>query len=180
MDNKTIKSFVEMIRKSSIARSLIPMEFISGLPILSIRKGEICITIPYYRAKIQPEDKTLIYPLEYSITALWSNGTIVDYKNFNFVPAMKKLDFSRPTGTFRHEEVKKLNKQQYMELKNELFSCYDEYLTCIEQKKAFGGSERMKELFNIIMEPCQKPMYMLIGRKFFEEFLKEALFGTEE
>jgi hypothetical protein len=172
MENITIKSFIEMIRKSDTARSLIPMEFVSGLPILSIRKGELCITIPYYRAKIRPEDKTLIYPLAYSITALWSNGMIVDYKNFNFVPAMKRLDLSKPIGTFRHEAIKHLNKQQYKDLKNELFSCYDEYVACIEQKRAFEGSKRMKELLNIIMEPCQKPMYMLIGKKFFEEFLE--------
>jgi hypothetical protein len=171
MENKTIKSFIEMIRKSDTARSLIPMEFVSGLPILTIRKGEICITIPYYKVKIQPEDKTLIYPLAYSITALWSNGTIIDYKNFNFVPEMKKLDFSKPIGTFRHEAIKQLNKQQYLELKNELFTCYDEYLICITQKKAFAGSKRMKQLFSILMEPCQKPMYMLVGKKFFQEFL---------
>lgn len=171
MENKTIKSFMEMIRKSDTARSLIPMEFVSGLPALGIRRGQICITIPYYRAKVQPEDKTLIYPLAYSITALWSNGMIVEYKNFNFVPEMKKLDFSKPIGIFRHEAVKNLNKQQYMELKNELFDCYDEYLKCIAEKRGFERAKRMKELFNIIMEPCQKPMYLIIGRKFFQDFL---------
>lgn len=172
MENKNIKSFIEMIRKSETARRLIPMEFVSGLPILSIRRGEICITIPYYLQKIQPLDKTLIYPLAYSITALWSNGLIVDYKNFNFVPAMKKLDFSRPIGTFRHEAIKNLNEQQYRELKKELFDCYDEYLACITEKKPFMKSERMEELLNLIMEPCQKPMYLILGRKFFEVFLE--------
>ena len=172
MENKTIKTFIEMIRKSNTAQSLIPMEFVSGLPILSLRRGEICITIPYYRAKVQPQDKTLIYPLAYSITALWSNGLIVDYKNFNFVPAMKKLDFTKPIGTFRHEAIKNLSKQQYMELKKELFDCYDEYLSCIEKRNPFTKSEPMKELLNLIMEPCQKPMYLILGRKFFEEFLE--------
>ncbi len=172
MENQSIKAFIEMIRKGDTARSLIPMEFVSGLPILSLRKGEICVTIPYYFVKVQPQDKTLIYPLEYSITALWSNGLIVDYKNFNFVPAMKKLDFSKPVGTFRHEAIKHLNKQQYMELKNELLDCYDSYLTCIAEKKPFEKQARMKELLNLLMEPCQKPMYMILGRKFFEEFLE--------
>lgn len=171
MKDKTIKDFIEMIRKSDTARSLIPMEFVSGLPIFSIRKGEVCVTIPYYFVKVQPQDKTLIYPLEYSITALWSNGLIVDYKNFNFVPAMKKLDFSKPIGTFRHDAIKSLNKQQYMVLKNELFDCYDSYLTCIAEKKPFEKQKRMKELLNLLMEPCQKPMYMILGRRFFEEFL---------
>lgn len=171
MKDKTIKSFMEMIRKGDVARSLIPMEFISGLPIISLRRGEVCITIPYYRAKLQPEDKTLIYPLACSITALWPSGMIVDYKNFNFLPSMKKLDFSKPTGTFRHEAVKHLNKQQYMELKDKLFDCYDEYLECIVGKKPFDNSLIMKELLSTIMEPCQKPMYMILGRKFFEEFL---------
>ena len=171
MENKTIKEFIEMIRKSNTARSLIPMEFISGLPILSIRKGQICVTIPYYRAKLRPEDKTLIYPLAYSITALWLNGTIVDFKNYNFVPAMKRLDLGKPIGTFRHEAIKHLNKQQYMELKDELFSCYDEYIECIQQQKPFAGMDRMKQLLNLIMEPCQKPMYLILGKKFFEELL---------
>lgn len=171
MENKTMKSFIEMIRKSNTAKALIPMEFVSGLPILGIRRGEICVTIPYYLVKIQSEDKTLIYPLAYSITALWSNGMVVDYKNFNFVPAMKKLDFMRPVGTFRHEAVKHLNKEQFMELKGELLGCYDEYIACILEKRPFEKTDRMKELLNLIMEPSQKPMYLILGKKFFEEFL---------
>lgn len=171
MENKTMKDFIETIRKGNTARALIPMEFVSGLPILGIRRGELCVTIPYYRVIVQPEDKTLIYPLAYSITALWSNGLVVDYKNFTFVPAMKKVDFTRPVGTFRHEAIKHLNKQQFIELKNELLGCYDEYISCISERRPFEKSARMKELLNLIMEPCQKPMYLVLGRKFFEEFL---------
>jgi hypothetical protein len=171
LNEMTMKLFIKKIRNSDVAKSLIPMQTTSGLPVISLRKGEICVTIPYYKVTLKPNDKTLVYPLSYSITALWPNGKIIDYKNFKYIPGMKHIDFSVPVGTFRHEAVKKLNELEYGTLRSELLSCYDGFIHSIKENKQYENTARMKELINIIMEPYQKPMYLIVGSKFFKGFI---------
>lgn len=172
MEKITVQEFIARIRKSEAARSLIPMEMVSGLPIVSMRRGKLCLTIPYYRVTVQPEDKTLIYPLAHTITALWPSGRIIDYKDLGFLPALKRLDFAKPIGTFRHEAIKHLTKQEYAVLKKQVLSLYDGYLQSVSEGKPFAGHEALKDLLNMIMEPCQKPMYMLLGKNFFQSLIE--------
>jgi hypothetical protein len=172
-ENTTMKEFLRFIKNKTIAAHLIPMEMGMGWPILSIRNNELCVTVPFYRAIRKPQDNTLLYPLAYTITALWPKGTVVAFQNLKFSSAFNKVDFSKPIGTFRHDSIKHLNKEQYEQKVDELFDLYDKFIKGIQTNEPFAGENELKfkEILSMLMEPSHKPMYMALDHSFFQTFL---------
>jgi hypothetical protein len=168
----TMTKFIAELRKTGVAADLIPMDAVSGLPYANIIHGQLCVTIPYYRVTVRPEDQTLIFPFTHTITALWPSGKITSYRDLNYSPLLKKLNFTKPVGTFRHDAVKHLSRQEFRETKSRLLSCYDGYLNCLAAGVSYDRLPEMKKLLNMVMEPGLKPMYLMLGRRFFEPFLE--------
>lgn len=169
-----MKQLIAKVKKSAVVRNLIPMELGTALPLLSIRNNQLCVTLPFFRAMTQPEDKTLLYPFVYTITAAWPNGNIIEFKNLRFEKAYKNVEFSKPVGTFRHEAIKHLNKARYKEMKDELFLLYDELIIniCSNEPENEALEMDLKALLALLVEPSLKPFYEATDKKFYHKFME--------
>ncbi len=175
MDHISMYEFINNINKSELRRKLIPMEMASGWPSISIKNGQICIMIPYYRTQPSNEGKVLIFPIAYTMTFTWPSAKMVEFKTLRFQKEFANIDYKKPVGTFKHDAVKNLTKSEYIDKRDTLFSLYDEILTCIIDKKEFTREQEMKDSFKVLMEPSLYPMYMEIANKFFGFYCDNVL-----
>lgn len=159
-----------------ILNSSMPMGYVPGLPILCILNGNMCMKIPYLKYKITGEkDKTLIYPIRYVITITLPEEQIVSFEDLSFHESFAKVNYSDPIGTFRHEAIKKLDKQAYANLRISLYGEYDKIvnaLTC-GQPYTTSDEEEFKSLFNLLIEPSLLPFYKAIDYAFANKYITE-------
>ena len=88
--------------------------------------------------------------------------------------AFSKIEFNKPCGLFRHEQIKKLTKEQYNQAKTALFQLYDKAIMSMLKGTEFSAedSELMKKILRGIIEPSILPIYEKINVKFFNSYLK--------
>jgi hypothetical protein len=170
--NITMEEFLKELNKSDIVRKQVPLGLGMGLPMLDIIGEELCVSVPYYKVIPAPEDKTLIFPPEYVITAKWPNGLIVGYQNLRYDREYSKVKFDKPIGTFRHEAIKQWNKGEYQRKKAELFKMYDAFIASLYSDEPYTD-DGFAELLNTIIEPSLRPFYMRIGKGFYHKFLSQ-------
>ena len=112
-----------------ILNSRMPLGYGFGIPILQIKNDNLCMVIPYLKYQITGEvDKTLVYPIRNTFTMILPEQTFIGFEDLRFDKRYAKLNFSKPVGTFRHESIKHLTKQEYADLKQELYSLYDKLI----------------------------------------------------
>lgn len=166
--------FLSLAKQGAVARELIPMGISAGWPILSVRGRQLCVTIPYFRAELKPDDQTLLYPFAHALTLLWPNGRVVGYSSLRYDKAFADIDFDKPVGTFRHEAIRHLGKAEYVALRDELYGCYDALIEAIYGNRPYEGQERMRDLFGQLMEPGLEPFYRMLGKSFFSTYAGTA------
>jgi hypothetical protein len=93
-----------------------------------IKNKALCVTIPFFRVVKKPKDQTEIYPVHHIITALYPNGEIVAYTDLKYSREYRDTDFSVPVGTFRHESIRNMNRNEYTAARDKIFALYDERL----------------------------------------------------
>lgn len=169
-----INEYMDLVKQGNVARELLPMGLNAGWPYLTIRNKQLCVTIPYYRSELKPNDGTLLFPISYCMTTVWPSAKVVGYNNLRYDKAFKKINFDKPVGTFRHEAIKNLGKTEYTALRDELLACYDELIGCIFSDTAFENQPRMTQLLQLLMEPSMRPLYLYLCKPFFETYLGEA------
>ena len=153
----------------------IPMGYVDGYPVLSIKNSKLCLTIPFLKYKITGEvDKTLVYPIKYLITVSVSDEKIVGFEDLSFNPLFRKVDFDKTIGFFRHDAVKKYNKHEFKEKRAELYNMYSKTAMAILYNAPYSEEEdnQFKDLFNIMLEPCLTPIYKAIDKDFSDKYLK--------
>lgn len=170
-----MKEYINLVKQGEVARKLIPMGLNAGWPYLTIRNKQLCVTVPYFRSELKPNDGTLLYPITYAITTIWPNSDrVVAYKDLRYEKAFKLVDFTRPIGTFRHDALKNVTDKEYKSMCEELFAGYDEMIGCIYNNTAFEGQPRFSQLLKQLMEPAFKPIYMHLSQPFFGTYLEEG------
>ena len=166
-----IDELIKKVKQSPIAKELIPMEFGSGWPIISIRKGKIAISIPYYKVILCENEKTELYPLYYLITVVLPNYEIIEFSNLKFDKRFSQVDFSAVAGYFRHEGIMNLNKSEYADEKQKLYDFYDELIFSISNSVTFKNEEKMQELFSRLLEPGLSCFYKMLSNSFYERYM---------
>ena len=149
------------------------MGYTCGFPILEIRNDRLCITLPYLRYQVTGEtDKTLVYPIRYVVTMVLPEEKPVEYKDLEYDYLFSKVDFKQPMGLFRHEAIKHLNKKEYEELRTELYSCYDKVIDALLNEVEYSEEDeyRMRELLQMLVEPCQLPVYKALNEDFYDKY----------
>ena len=157
-----------------ILNSGIPMGYVTGLPLLCILNGNLCMKIPYLKYQVTGEtDKTLVFPVKYLVTMEIPEERIVGYEDFAFNEKFAKVDFFKPIGTFRHDAVKNLDKQAYVNLRSELYKEYDSIVVHLLYGGEYSSSneERFSRLFNTMLEPCLHPFYHAIDKDFSTKYI---------
>lgn len=171
----SMKEFIEQGKRNKALQHLIPNGFGPGLPILSIQNKQLCVILPFFRTIKQLEkDKTLVFPVTYTITYLWPSGRIVAYDNLKMKQEFQKIDFGRAVGLFRHDAIKHLNYGEYEAKKEELFLLYDDMITSIYDHTKFieEKENNFKTQLNMLLEPSLRPFYEAINKPFYEKFIK--------
>jgi hypothetical protein len=173
MNSKETMKLIDYVHKTNTAelrRRIIPMELSSGWPIISIRGGRTCVTIPYFRTQRGAEGKTYLYPLSYTITRTWPDGAVIEFASLRYKKEFRGLEFGKPVGIFKHEAVKDMTKEEYEGKREQLFAYYDELLQRIEMGEEFTHGEEMQSLFQTLMEPSLYPMYVRLSKGFFTQY----------
>lgn len=175
MKNIDVAQIIKNIKSSDFYYNCkIPMGYVDGYPVLSIKNSKLCLTIPFLKYKITGEvDKTLVYPIKYLITVCVSDENVVGFEDLSFNSLFRKVDFDKPVGFFRHDAVKKYNKNQFKEKRTELYNMYNKIATAILYNTPYSEAEdaQFKELFNIMLEPSLTPIYKAIDKDFCDKYL---------
>lgn len=171
MENVTITDFLQRAYKSDARKLLIPMELSAGWPSISIKKQQLCITLPYFKVQPGKGGQIFLFPLSYVMTLTWPNGVMIDFAELKYKKEYNKsIDFTKPVGIFKHEAVKNWTREEYAAKRKELYSYYDELIAGISEKKDFMHADEMRSLFRMLMEPSLYPMYRNIAGNFFESY----------
>lgn len=171
MKKITMAEFIKKVAKSPARKALVPMEMTTGWPALTIRKGRICVTIPFFGLQRVPQNgKVGIYPISYAVTALWPSGVIIDFKDLKFTKEYKDVDFSKPIGVFKHEALAALDKDDYQDQRERLLELYDSLIDCIVAKEPFREQAEMQMLMRRFIEPSLYPMYKSLADKFYDAY----------
>ena len=169
-----LEAVKEIKNSGFILNCNMPMGYSSGLPLLSIRNGRLCMTVPYLRYRITGvKDKTLVYPIRYVVTAEIPEKKIVEFRDLYFEPMFAKLDFDKPVGLFRHEAIKTYSKEQYFQLRSEMFGLYDKLVGALTGKGSITDEEnaRLRQLIGVMVEPSLLPVYKALDRDFFNKYM---------
>ncbi len=160
----------------------IPMGYSSGLPILQIRNGSLCVTVPYLKYRTTGEvDKTLVFPIRYGISLELPTEKVIGFEDYEYKSSFVNIDFDKPVGYFRHDAVKQYNKMQYKELRRELMGEYDKVANALLGNAAYGISDekRMAELLQLLVEPSLLPFYRVIDTDFYNKYLGNYETGSQ-
>ena len=156
------------------AQCAIPLGYNIGLPVLSIRNGKPTLILPFLKYKITGEvDKTLIYPIRYTVTVNLPNVNPVAFENLEYNRVFSKVDFAKPVGYFRHEAIKALTRKEYVDAKNKLYTRYDRLIAAALDEKEPSATDvaEFRELISTIIEPSLKPIYKALDKDFYDKYL---------
>ena len=164
----SIKQLITDFNRSPIRRALVPDNLYSGWPCLSKRGKCLCITIPYY-SRVNQEGGIALFPLYCSVTVAVKNPKkVFDFTIYPYQKDWQEIDYSKPCGTFKHPALEGVKtRQEYQDLCDQLYSCYDGMLECIQNGFAFEQDKEMSRLFTTLMEPSHYPQYLKIHPKFY-------------
>ena len=152
----------------------IPMGYSSGFPILQIKNGSLCVTMPYLKYQTTGEaDKTLVFPIRYGISMELPTEKIIGFEDYEYKSSFANIDFDKPVGYFRHDAVRQYNKTQYKELRRELLGEYDKVANALLGNAPYSISDekRMAELLQLLAEPSLLPFYRAIDTDFYNKYL---------
>lgn len=176
MNNKVVvKDILKKMKNNDfVLNCLMPMGYSYGLPILQIRNERLCLAIPYLKYKATGEvDKTLVYPIHYEVTVALPVVKPVEFIDLQYDERFAKIDFSAPIGYFRHEAIKHLSKKEYEAARDELFACYDKVIDALLNGTDYSEADetRMKELIQMLVEPCTLPIYKALDEDFYNKYM---------
>lgn len=107
------------------------------------------------------------------ITVSWKNQVVVEYQSLEYKPLLQVSNPNQIIGTFPHQSIAHLKRDEYLVLRNELLNLYDELfdtLLLAGELPPFW-EKRFKELFSLLTEPPLQPYYRAIAPKFCNKFL---------
>lgn len=180
MDRKVdIQVLLKQLKTSGfILNCNMPMGYAQGFPVFKILNGALCMEIPYLRYKITGEvDKTLVFPIRYTVTVALPEGDVIGYENLEYNPACEKVAFSQPIGYFRHESIKQYNRKAYEAKKEELYTLYSRLANALIYGDAFTADDdaAFKELLQTLLEPSLLPIYRIMDRDFYRKYLEKGV-----
>lgn len=171
-----IKKLLKSLRTDEFVRGCkMPMGYSYGLPIVKIANGKPCVVVPFLKYKMTGViDKTLIYPIRNTVTISLPDENFVSFEDLRFNESFCKVDFDKPIGYFRPDNLKQFNKNEYNQLKDELYELYNKFIySLLYDDGEFSGNDnaRMKELISLLVEPCLCPIYKALDREFYDKYL---------
>lgn len=174
------EQLMQDIRKMPIFHQLVPMEAGIGWPMPRRAGGQVYVTLPFYGFLWTPEQRSwTLFPPISTITVQWSNLVPVEYVDLRYSRPWPEGQGDSPVGTFPHDAVAALTREQYEQDRSELLTMYDELFDTLVLNKALPPfwNRRFGQLLRRFLEPALEPYYRGLAPKFFAQFLS---FGESE
>ena len=96
----------------------------------------------------------------------------MDFTAFSYHSDWREVDYSRPAGYFRHKALENVTRSQYLQMRHELYECYDQMIGCMLADCPYEDGGKMASLFTKLMEPCHYEQYLKINKHFYSHFCK--------
>lgn len=173
MNEKSIYDIIVEFNHSELRKKMIPQELVSGWPAL-VRYGKtLCITIPFYK-RVMNGKKVALYPIYCSVTVpVHNTDRIMDFTIYPYQKEWKEIDYTVPSGFFKHEALKDIKtKSEYRALCDEFYGYFDQMIQAVENKEIFRDEEKMIASLSRLMEPGLYPQYLKVNQKFYSHFCK--------
>jgi len=189
MSNFNMETFMLLLSQNAAIRSLVPMGFKAGAPTIRREGSSVLLTVPFARYKTNGNiDNTAVYPVRFTATfkaftpqepsaamkkAIKEEkpifpGKLIAFSTLPYEPAYADVVFDAPIGKFRHEAVKKYDKEAYRAQIRKLYDAYDKVINAYLEQKEPQLSDQMalKTLLGELVVPAQKAMYQRIDADF--------------
>lgn len=170
----SMKKLIASVKTSDLLISCaMPMGYSEGFPMLRQCNGEVFVMIPFLKYQVTGKvDQTLVYPIRFVITVRARDSKIVGFQDLICDRRFGKVDFEQPVGLFRHEAIRRWDKQTYRENRQMLYRLYD----AVCQAMADGSvprelTEQLSQLLKQMVEPSQLPIYRALDGAFFNNYL---------
>lgn len=166
----SVRKLVTQFNKSDFHNKVIPIGMAAGWPCIHKMGKNTCITIPFFSSFVS-ENKVLLNSIYCSVTFPVENpDRIMDYTIYPYQKEWKEVDYENPVGEFPHDAIAGVRRDEYNELKKQLYQYYDEMLDAVRNLRVFEQEDEMQKLFSRLMEPDLYPQYLRINRKFYSYF----------
>lgn len=175
--NTPVSSLYKTLKTREEVRLLIPMGYVPGMPILTLRNGRLILSIPFLRYKITGEvDRTLVFPVKFILDYAMPEGRLAGFRDLALDPEFERLDFDKVIGFFRHEAAKHLDRKAFEALRDDTLRLYDELVLILAGKKE-GDNEKVNKALSdnlhILVEPFVARQYARIDPEFAGMYLKQ-------
>ncbi|WP_276864355.1 hypothetical protein [Mediterranea massiliensis] len=171
----SLQNILTGLKSNPVIAGSVPLGYTYGYPMLSNIQGELCLKVPFLRYKVTGEvDRTLVFPIRYLATFTLPEMKLVSLDDLAYRRAFSKIEFDKPCGLFRHEQIRTLTREQYNQARTALFGLYDKAIGSMLEGTEFSSkdSEQMKRILGGIVEPSLKPMYERLDAKFYHSYLE--------
>ena len=161
---------VRALRRSALFRELVPMEAGVGWPLPHLSNGSVHAILPCFgMARVGKPARTALLAPFAGFTVSWSSGRPVEYVDYRYRGAWRNLDFSRPLGSFPHEQVQAMRRSDYLAKRARLHRMYGQLFDSL----AAGGElppfwmREFTELVDLLWEPALRPFYRQLAPRFY-------------
>lgn len=177
MENRTIiSSLYQDYKKRPEIKSLIPMGYVPGYPIMSVENDNLVLKVPFLRYKATgKEDQTLVFPIKYLLEYSLPELSVVRFTDLSIVDMYSYTDFNRAVGFFRHESIKHLNKDMYHDFRMQTLQKFDKLCNALTLGDDYDYSDdvSLRNCLQTIVEPSLYGFYKNIDIDFYEKYIKK-------
>jgi hypothetical protein len=96
----------------------------------------------------------------------------VGFSNLKYGDDFIDVDMTKPVGTFRHDSIKHLNKEAYIQKREELYGQYDLLINSLYSNEPYSPEmeREFRQNLNMMMEPSLAKFYQMVEPQFFHRF----------
>ncbi len=177
MDYKSlITELYAGIKKRPEVKAVIPMGYVPGYPVLTIRNEQLIVAVPFLRYKQTGEiDRTIVFPIRYVMEFVVPELTLVCFRDLSVEEAFADTDFDKGTGFFRHDAVKDLDRNGYAALRARVLAGVDIIVKSLVEDTVCDASKEnaFKNDLQRAVEPSLLGYYKALDGDFYSKYLKK-------
>lgn len=175
LSNNSLTRLYKELKGRAEVRTLIPMGYVPGMPIITIKNEQLVAIVPFLRYKATGEvDRTLVFPIRYTLEYLLPECQLVGFKDLSLDAEYCDFDFEKVIGFFRHDAVKHMDKGAFLKFKQETIAEFDKlvnYLIGENDDYSSTDENSLTENLQTIVEPFLTKQYALLDSDFYNKYL---------
>lgn len=94
-----MKEYIKQVQEKQAVRSMIPMNFQMGFPVLKQKDQELLAIFPYYRTKVEGSQIHMSIP-RFQAVVTYPSGRLVRVEDMKYNSRYQEVDFSAYPGSF--------------------------------------------------------------------------------